>query len=303
LVYSASGISFVSDASFSQVCPQGRSKAMAFSVECGTCPQQGTVYHAWTLPDGTPWLNFARTRDGYTLDYPSRATFVISADLRRITCYRDPQTSLDTVHHFWLDNVLPMLTARMGRFTLHASGVVRGGRAAAFFAPSGSGKSTLAAALLRAGCELIADDCVVIEQDGNEVRAVPSYPGLRLWPDSVDGLGLASAGAVNDYSEKHRVLPSEQNCETNSRPLHALYVLGPDQPELSITPLRESESFLEVVKSSFVLDTEDPGELRRHFESAAALVKAVPCYRLSYPRSFERLPSIARALAALAPEQ
>ena len=59
---------------------------------------------------------------------------------------------------------------------------------------SGMGKSTLASAFACSGADVLSDDGVLLDFTPPRVRAVPGYPGLRLWPDSLGALfAIASA--------------------------------------------------------------------------------------------------------------
>ena len=70
-----------------------------------------------------------------------------------------------------------MLTRR-SRLVLQAGAIDTPLGAIALLGRTGIGKSTLAASLARAGFPLIADDFLLLRDD---IVAVPSYPGLRLW--------------------------------------------------------------------------------------------------------------------------
>lgn len=54
----------------------------------------------------------------------------------------------------------------------------------------GAGKSTTAAAFLKAGCTLLSDDLTAITFDEhNKPYVVPAYPQLKIWENTVNGLG------------------------------------------------------------------------------------------------------------------
>jgi hypothetical protein len=78
--------------------------------------------------------------------------------------------------------VLPFAAALQGLEVLHAGAVVLGGEGVALSGPSGSGKTSLALALQRRGAELLADDVLAVERDGEELLAQPGAPiaGIHL---------------------------------------------------------------------------------------------------------------------------
>ena len=49
-------------------------------------------FHAWGLPDGSPWTEFHREGGGYRLRFPGLADFVVSADATRVRCEPAPGT-------------------------------------------------------------------------------------------------------------------------------------------------------------------------------------------------------------------
>lgn len=94
----------------------------------------------------------------------------------------------------WLRTVLSgtavaLLLHQRGRLCLHASSVVKDGRAFLVAGASGSGKSTTAAALAERGATLLADDITTIDtaSDGT-ILAYPGLQTLRLRSDSVAAL-------------------------------------------------------------------------------------------------------------------
>src|SRR5258708_33281834 len=68
---------------------------------------------------------------------------------------------------------------------LHASAVMIGGRAIGIVGGAGIGKSTLAAALIGEGCTLVAEDVLAVGLHDGRLEVLPSYAGIRLWPESV----------------------------------------------------------------------------------------------------------------------
>lgn len=95
-----------------------------------------------------------------------------------------------------LENFLRVLTASFvleeGGFLLHASGVVRRGRAYVFFGPSGSGKTTVAA--LSTGDSVLSDDLtlVVPRNGGYEAAGIPFGMRHHRVPETRASFPIAS---------------------------------------------------------------------------------------------------------------
>lgn len=161
----------------------------------------------WALPGGRPWLRVGAGEDTIALRFPRLADFAITG--RDTICYARPKTPRATIRHLWLDQVLPLLLSKHSRIVLHASAVSTPRGAVAFLAGPGAGKSTLAAGLGRLGWPLIADDALLVEPREGRLLAVPSYPGVRLWPEVASQVrrGGRLLPLVAHYTQKRRLTP------------------------------------------------------------------------------------------------
>ena len=188
------------------------------SIELGAAPggDRLNAFHSWRVPGrrSRPWLSIGRFADGYRLRFPDMADFEVTTAGDRITCRPVARLAASTLRHLLLDQVLPLALSRSGRLVLHASAVhIPRLGSVAFVGPTGCGKSTLAAALGLRGCQVLTDDCLVVDQSETSKKkpgsmAVPGYPGLRLWRDSARGLGLERDAAANvaHYTAKRRLV-------------------------------------------------------------------------------------------------
>jgi hypothetical protein len=254
--------------------------------------------HRWDLPDGSLWLSISRYAAGYLLDFPGLATFFVADDARTVRCWPDPATPPRTTRHLFLDQVMPLVLGRMGRAVLHASAVATPDGAIAFAAESGRGKSTLAGAFVNRGASLLTDDCLLLHEADGAFYVVPSYPGLRLWPDVVPALGGGAADLqrVSHYSSKGR-LQRALPFASQPIPLRRLYLLAESSEGISIDPLTPRDALIELVKSSYVLDVSDRRALKLQFETLSRVAARCMVYRLAYPRDLARLPELHAAIA------
>lgn len=138
---------------------------------------------------GGVWLLVGEAPGGALLSFPGVVDCVVDLEARTITYETAPSADPGAVRHALLDHVLPRLLVALGGTVLHASGVVLDGSAVLFGGSSGAGKSTLAARCVARGHQLLGDDAMLVDAADGAWRATPSYPGLRLWQDSVDLLG------------------------------------------------------------------------------------------------------------------
>lgn len=296
-LYEIGGVVLESDLALPELTPARHDRAeIAFERLPDGAPDEepGHWSRRWTLNDGEgTWALFARDERGWVVRFPSLAEFRVSPDARRVTCRSMPGTPEVTLRHLLLDQVLPLLMSRLGRFGLHASGVVIDARAYGIVAPSGSGKSTLAAWLAREGAALLSDDCLVVEERGGRWVAQPWYPGVRLWPENAGRVAASAGSPVAHYTTKVRVgeagrLPFHRE----AAPLAGLFILSEDGERVSVRRMTPREALVALVEASYLLEQEEPAALQAQFDFVGRVADAVPCHVLCYPYRYDVLPRV-----------
>ena len=271
------------------------------------------------LPDGSPWLSGAKTSQGYLLRFFGLADFSFDTAGRNICCYPLPQTPPQTLRHLVLDQVLPLVLNLRGQEVLHATAVLTQAGVCAFTGLTGTGKSTLAANFLQAGFAVMSDDCLVIEEQQAQVRAVPAYPGLRLWDDALVALrdGAKQLAPVAHYTTKRRIVATDTltNFPTQPQPLIRIYALVRQDvnqdmgktaetggqvsvQSVQIERLSWQEAYAELLPHLFRFDITDRQMMKRQFEWLAGIIEKVPVSRLIVPAGFERLDAVRAAILA-----
>jgi hypothetical protein len=268
-------------------------------------PESRAWFHHWSGSDDEIWLSFARHESGYLLRFPDLADFYLSADTARIDCYPASDTPVDTIAHLLLDQVFPVVLSRSGRLVVHASAVAAPAGALAFVGSSGHGKSTLAASFALQGFPLMTDDCLLLEESGSGLIATPSYPGARLWDDTIETL-FEQTPAISDvahYTDKKRLALDNGQLyfQADCAPLRRMYFLAdPDQSvdtqTIEIAPLSAREAFMELVSYSFKLEVDDRQVLQREFRLLDRVAALPLFYRLIYPHDFSMLPAVHAAI-------
>jgi len=288
--------------------------ATVFAADChfellppgNPSPGNFVWFHHWTIEEDNEeevakeackeaWTHFARTSDGYLLRFPSCGDFFLSADTLRIQCRPLPRIPEVTVRHLLLDQVIPLVLSRRESVVLHASAVLTAHGVIAFAGKSGQGKSTLAASFAQKGCAMVSDDCLVLrEQHGNWI-ALPSYPGVRMWPSTAEQLvGKETYTAdVAHYSLKRRVSDADLLPFANRpAPIRRLFFLADETSTVSIERLAPGRAFVSLVEFAYNLDIRDAAFLRRQFEAVGQLTETIPAYAIHYPRQFASLPVV-----------
>jgi len=252
----------------------------------------------WYLSDGEIWLAFAKLGAMYLLQFPELANFVVSIDAHTISCYPQEDIPWPTVRHLLLNQVIPIVLAHLGKTVLHASACAMPRGVVAFMGASGTGKSTLSASLGLRGYPVVTDDCLLIEEHDGVIMSYTSYPGSRLWPESVAAL-LAEDPQLQPlayYTDKRRLV-YKQSPLSSPNLLSSVYILTQPEKttqtaEVEIIPLAASEAFLECIKHTFQLDITDRARLEGSFRQFEHLVKSVPFFRLTYRHDFALLPTL-----------
>jgi len=165
---------------------------------------------------------------------------------------------------------LLLALAARGIFCLHAAAVEGLGRGAAFLGGSGAGKSTLARRLpdLESGLVPLADD--VLPTDAS-AGARPRFPQPRWAPSA------------------QRVSAAE------NLPLGVVFVLA-ESEEITVESLSGREAAVALARHTMGARLFDARLAERHFDFCAALITRVRVEKLSYPRSYDALPHVARCV-------
>lgn len=262
-------------------------------------PDAGEWRHHWPAHAGGLALALYRERAAYLLRFPELADVVISNDGDQVAVWPVSGTGLATLTHLVLDQVLPRCLAHRGRLVLHAGAVAVGEQAVAFVGATGRGKSTLTASLDAAGYPLLSDDALMMCEVDGCACAVPTYPSLRLWPDTIAGLYADTpvSESMAHYSTKRRIVQDRD--AGPAKRLAAIVVLEAESATIASHRPSPSAACMAIISNSFLLDVAD------HHRAAAVLIEArdvaehVPVFSIFYPRHFARLPQVHAAIFSL----
>jgi len=255
--------------------------------------------HQWRASDGSMNLQVVRLPQAlpdqpacYRLQVPGLCDFLLTPALGEIAVAAPEDIAANTLEHLLLDQAIPRLLAGRGHLVVHASVVRLGDRVVAFLGHSGWGKSTLAALFHQRGYPALCDDCTILEANADCTTATPSYPGLRLFADSIEQ-ALADTGpssSVSDYSDKLRVIrlgiPPE---DLGAYPLAAIFLLDDPQhggDSLRIEPMTTAAACMAIIEHGFRLNPAEPAESVRQLQSASTVARNTPAYLLHNPRDF-----------------
>jgi len=266
-------------------------------------PAKTDWVHHWPPKCGGLCLALSGKGERFLLRFPGLADFLISKDGRQIEAWPASSTSIETLHHLLLDQVLPRVLAQQGRLVLHAGAVRVGDQAIAFVGDSGSGKSTLTASFHAAGYSLLCDDGLVLTHGAGVTLALATYPSLRLWPESIASLysGEPTVAPMAHYSSKRRIILKDIALNgTVPLPMVSFYVLAGEPAAegagISLRRLSPRAACMEIIGNSFQLDVTDRRRSAEVLANASRIAEHLPVFSVAYPRDFTRLPEVHEAI-------
>ncbi len=273
--------------------------------EMGRLPHAHRLIENSALEPTGAWFETSRLSDTYILRFPHVCEFRI----RRHTGVEidvipfSKSAAGPTLRHLLLDHVLPRALAHASHLVLHAALVDVGGQGIGLVGPSGSGKSTLAAALSQEEARLLSDDGIVAIPGPSGVRASPTYPSLRLWPDSLAELYIVtpSTTVMTVASQKRRI--ALDKVQPAALPLSAIFMIRSGETEtIEVSRQSVSEACMTLVSNAFKLDPASAAASLSCLETSRDVALRVPVFSLSYPRDFAQLVQVCRSIRSTLPK-
>jgi hypothetical protein len=232
----------------------------------------------------------------YQLAYSDGTCFVVDGHGSKVWgTFLPPLTGEDLATYF-LGPVMGFILRRRHQTSLHSSAVEIHGCAVAFSGEAGAGKSTTAGALALRGFPVLAEDVVPLQEAQGKFLAVPGYPRVCLWPDSVEKL-LGRAEALPRLTEAwdkcYLSLDGIQGkFSAEPLPLRLIYLFaardeGNGAPR--IEPISAREALLELVKNTYMNWLLDREQRAIEFDVLSRVVNQVPVRRITAHRDAKKI--------------
>ena len=171
------------------------------------------------------------------------------------------------------------------------------------------GKSTLASSFHQNGARLITDDCLLLEERGEQLIAIPNYYGLRLFDDSATALfgDQPTRSPVAHYTSKSRLrLPANRQPEPEAgRRLNAIFLLADadesiEQDAVTIHPIKGVDDLMAMIEQTFLLNNSDTSLIAHQFKNMGKLISSgIKIYQLAYSRKHAMLPLVRARIEAV----
>ena len=245
-------------------------------------PESRDPFRVWRDEEGAACAYGYHSGAAVLMEWPTvgRYRFASGSGLVEVTPLHD--VPMQTVDEVFRRFVLPLALVNDGSEALHASAVLTANGVVAFCAESHGGKSTLGYGLSRRGFPQWADDTVVFQRGGADIRCrrLPFFPRLRS--ESAGFFSRSSAIPLPPAAE----LPE-------SAPLIAVCILSrSSQPAPHLARLWATDGLMAVLSHARVLDPGDLERRREMLENYLRLVAVAPVYCLEMPYGLGQLHAV-----------
>jgi len=241
--------------------------------------------------------------DCFRFLYRDGTEFFVDRLGRRIWADWPPTSTVEDTLTYLLGTIMAFALHRQGMTCLHASAVEVDGAAIALCGPGGAGKSTTAALFSRHGFRVLSDDVLILDEAAEGFVVRPSYPVVRLWPDSVRllyGSAEALPPLTPNWDKRGLQLAERANrFQDRPLPLGAVYVLGARDDRRkapSIENAAGADGLVALIANDHLARVMDKTELARSFERLCRLRSRVPLRRIAAPADPERLSELPSAI-------
>ena len=258
--------------------------------EIATAAEQGILVFESKKNEPCVRISYFPSARLYRFLYSDGIMFDISSGGENIRGSWPPNMSLDDALTYLLGPVFGFILRIRGFTALHASAALINRSAVAFVGGGGAGKSTIVAALARAGYRILSDDIAVLEEASGTFRIKPSYPHIRLWPESVSILfgtkdSLPKLVPSSDWWDK-RFLDLERDgfsFHDEALPVRFTYILEPRSQNVRIARAEivpPIEAFPRLVANTCVNYALTSDMRRREFDALGRFVEQIVIKRL-----------------------
>ena len=231
-------------------------------------------FHSWDSNPRVSAVSFGRMGSKYVVSVEGTGNFELDPEASTICCMSVAESSETLFRHIVLHQVLPvMLSIDNSLLVLHASAVEIDGEAVAFVGPAGAGKSTMAAKLCKQGNALISDDVLVVSFESGQPFVVPSFPSIRLWPDSVEK--VLGSDRIQELNTKQRLSARDFGSFSSKEklPLKRIFLLS-ELEKGEGAQLTTGQALMELGCHSFRLEFGGDREKSEEFEMLVELVSS-----------------------------
>lgn len=144
---------------------------------------------------------------------------------RSILVERAPGATDAALVSIILGTGISALLMQRGILPMHACSIASDTGAILVIGRSGAGKSTLLGGLMAAGCTMLADDVTGVTIGDAGATAIPAFPAMRLWTDSLSLLGKDADEKVQVREDIEKYYVGADRFRGDPMPVRAVVLL------------------------------------------------------------------------------
>jgi hypothetical protein len=224
---------------------------------------------------------------GFELAYSDGVRFITDHTATRVWGSYQPPMAPEELAVYFLGPAMGFLLRRLHVTCLHSSAIELQGHAICLCGQAGFGKSTTAAALGLRGLPVVAEDIVALHETEDQFLAVPGYPRVCLWPESVEML-LGSEDALplitTGWEKRYLALDGKQaRFAARELPVALIYIFAArtdDSRAPLVEPLPAKEALLELVRNTYMNWVIGSEQRAAEFDALCRLVERVGARRI-----------------------
>ncbi|AQA00235.1 hypothetical protein BWQ93_18560 [Sphingopyxis sp. QXT-31] len=144
---------------------------------------------------------------------------------RSITVEREAGATDAALVSIILGTGVSALLMQRGILPMHACSIASDTGAILVIGRSGAGKSTLLGGLMAAGCTMLADDVTGVVVGDAGATAIPAFPAMRLWTDSLSLLGKDADDKVQVREDIEKYYVGVDRFHGHPMPVRAVVLL------------------------------------------------------------------------------
>lgn len=269
-------------------------------------PQSARI---WTLTDSgeryQSTIELSRREQLYQLAIDCEGKGRFSLDMNKKSLTVDWQKGGTGPAHYIQTLAISLFLELNNTLCLHANTLVKDNQAYLFLAPSRTGKSTLTSAMTEQGYQLITDDMAALYQRDGVFVVYPSWPKVRLWPDSAEHFSR-TATLQNTTSQRvharfaKKEITFKKSLSHKAYPIAGMYLLDRDEKydhPVTISTLPASHGLILLMQNSMLGDAYKALRIdATRMAHIARLLNTLPFQKVTYPTGLKALARVTSEL-------
>ncbi|MFT4143055.1 MAG: hypothetical protein QM644_01260 [Mobilitalea sp.] len=212
--------------------------------------------------------------------------------------------NIEIIKLYLLGSCMGAILYQRGILPLHGSCIKIADKAVIITGASGAGKSTIAAALRQKGCLSLSDDVIAINFTDNELWAIPSYPGIKLWEDALVRLSIGSdkrsLGRCQDEYTKYALKNVDEFYNHPQEISFIFEVVPTEQTDVVIEEVFGAKKLELIVNNMFKgLIAEAMGLRSWYYKQCVTIAACTKIYCIKRPKNMPKEQEIAEIILML----